>query len=55
MTTMVSMLLTASAVVREKERGTLEQLLVTPLRPAELFATKIVPTLWWFSPSRICP
>jgi ABC-2 type transport system permease protein len=45
MTTMVSMLLTAAAVVREKERGTLEQLLVTPLRPAELFAAKIVPTL----------
>jgi ABC-2 type transport system permease protein len=45
MTTMVSMLLTASAVVREKERGTLDQLLVTPLRPAELFAAKIAPTL----------
>ena len=45
MTTMVSMLLTAAAVVREKERGTLDQLLVTPLRPAELFAAKIVPTL----------
>ena len=45
MTTMVSMLLTASAVVREKERGTLDQLLVTPLRPAELLAAKVVPTL----------
>jgi ABC-2 type transport system permease protein len=45
MTTMVSMLLTAAAVVREKERGTLDQLLVTPLRPTELFAAKIVPTL----------
>jgi ABC-2 type transport system permease protein len=45
MTTMVSMLLTAAAVVREKERGTLDQLLVTPLRPAELFAAKIIPTM----------
>jgi ABC-2 type transport system permease protein len=45
MTTMVSMLLTASAVVREKERGTLDQLLVTPLRPVELLAAKVVPTL----------
>jgi ABC-2 type transport system permease protein len=45
MTTMVSMLLTAAAVVREKERGTLDQLLVTPLRPAEFIAAKIVPTL----------
>ena len=46
MTTEVSILLTAAALVREKERGTLEQLLVTPLRPAELFAAKIVPTMF---------
>jgi len=45
MTTMVSMLLTAAAVVREKERGTLDQLLVTPLRSVELFSAKIIPTL----------
>jgi ABC-2 type transport system permease protein len=45
MTTEVSILLTAAAMVREKERGTLDQLLVTPLRPAELFAAKIVPTM----------
>lgn len=45
MTTEVSILLTAAALVREKERGTLDQLLVTPLRPAELFAAKIAPTL----------
>jgi ABC-2 type transport system permease protein len=45
MTTEVSILLTAAALVREKERGTLEQLLVTPLRPAELFAAKIAPTM----------
>jgi len=45
MTTMVSMLLTAAATVREKERGTLDQLLVTPLHPVELCAAKIVPTI----------
>jgi ABC-2 type transport system permease protein len=45
MITMISMLLTAAAMVREKEQGTLEQLLVSPLRPAELFAAKIIPTV----------
>ncbi len=45
MITMISMLLTAAAMVREKEHGTLEQLLVSPLRPAELFAAKIIPTV----------
>lgn len=45
MTTMVTMLLTAAAMVREKTYGTLDQLLVSPLRPAELFVAKIVPTL----------
>ena len=43
MTTMVSVLLAAAAMVREKERGTLEQLLVSPLRPVELFAAKVLP------------
>jgi ABC-2 type transport system permease protein len=45
MITMTSLLLTAAALVREKERGTLEQLLVSPLRPAELFAAKIIPSV----------
>lgn len=45
MITMISMLLTAAAMVREKEQGTLEQILVSPLRPAELFAAKIIPTV----------
>ena len=44
-TTMVSALLTASAMVREKEYGTLDQLMVSPLRPAELFIAKILPTV----------
>jgi len=45
MITMISALLTASAMVREKEYGTLERLMVSPLRPAELFAAKIIPTV----------
>jgi ABC-2 type transport system permease protein len=34
---------TAGAIVRERERGTLEQLLVTPLTRVELIVGKIVP------------
>ena len=45
MITMVSMLLTAAAMVREKVYGTLEQLLVSPLRPMEIFIAKIIPTV----------
>lgn len=55
--------LTAMAVVRERERGTLEQLIVTPLRSIELVIGKLVPYViiafvdtleilalgvWWF-------
>lgn len=36
-------LLTASAIVRERERGTIEQLIVTPIRPVELIIGKILP------------
>jgi ABC-2 type transport system permease protein len=36
-------LLTAMAVVREKERGTMEQLIVTPIRPYELILGKAIP------------
>ncbi|MEW6231180.1 MAG: ABC transporter permease [Chloroflexota bacterium] len=35
--------LTAFTVVGERERGTLEQLIVTPIRPIELLVGKIVP------------
>ena len=45
MCTMVSLLLTAANLVREKERGTVEQLLVSPARPIEIFLAKIVPTI----------
>jgi len=36
-------LLTASAIVRERERGTIEQLIVTPIRSWELIIGKVVP------------
>ena len=36
-------ILTATAVVRERERGTIEQLIVTPIRSWELMVGKIVP------------
>lgn len=42
---MVGLILPAAGIVREKERGTLEQLLVSPLRPAELVASKTIPTV----------
>jgi ABC-2 type transport system permease protein len=35
----------ATAVVRERESGTLEQILTTPARPIELMISKLVPTL----------
>lgn len=56
-------ILTASAIVKERERGTIEQLIVTPIRPWELVVGKIMPYVilaflntltvlaighWWF-------
>jgi len=40
---LTSLLLTSMAVVREREMGTMEQLMVTPLRPIELLLGKTVP------------
>lgn len=40
---MISALLTALAVTREKELGTMEQLLVTPLSPAVIIVGKLLP------------
>jgi ABC-2 type transport system permease protein len=40
-----TIVLTAAAVVREREVGTIEQILVTPIRPIELMIGKIVPYL----------
>ncbi len=42
----VATLLTAVAVVRERERGTLEQLLVTPINPLGLMLGKLAPYLF---------
>jgi len=39
----ITTLLTAFAVVREREHGTLDQLLVTPIRPLGLMVGKLVP------------
>lgn len=36
-------MITAAAIVREKERGNIEQLLVTPIKPVELMMGKIIP------------
>jgi ABC-2 type transport system permease protein len=40
---LTSLLLTSMAIVREREIGTMEQLMVTPLRPAELILGKTIP------------
>jgi ABC-2 type transport system permease protein len=40
---MVTLMLTAQAIIREKEIGTMEQLMVTPLRPIELMLGKTIP------------
>jgi ABC-2 type transport system permease protein len=40
---MQATLLTSSAIVRERERGTIEQLIVTPIKPLELIVGKILP------------
>lgn len=40
---LVTLSLTALAIVREKEIGTMEQLMVTPLRPVELILGKTLP------------
>ena len=41
--TVTSLLFTALAIVREKEIGTMEQLLVSPIKPIELILGKLVP------------
>ncbi len=40
---LLTSLLTATAIVRERERGTIEQLIVTPIRSVELILAKIIP------------
>lgn len=61
--TFITMLMTALAIVREREWGTIEQLVVTPVRPIELVVGKVIPYVavafwdlleilvigvWWF-------
>ncbi len=41
----ITSFLTGMAIVREKEIGTLEQLMVTPIRKAELILGKVIPML----------
>jgi len=59
----ITVMLTAFAMVREKERGTIEQLIVTPIKSIELILAKLIPYIiigygafllalgicrWWF-------
>jgi ABC-2 type transport system permease protein len=44
--TMTMIMMTALAVTRERERGTMENLLATPVRPFEVMAGKIVPYIF---------
>jgi ABC-2 type transport system permease protein len=40
---LMTTIMTSMAIVREYERGTIEQLVVTPIRPFELLAGKLIP------------
>jgi len=42
---MLGILLAAAGIVREKENGTMEQLMVTPIRPFELIIAKVAPMI----------
>jgi ABC-2 type transport system permease protein len=44
-TQIMAVMLTANAIVREKENGTLEQLFMTPVRSTELIIGKLIPYL----------
>ncbi len=45
LTMLGTLMLTAMSVAREREQGTLDQLLVTPFRPFEIMAGKAVPNM----------
>lgn len=45
LTTLIGLLITALSVARERELGTFEQLLVSPLRPHEILIGKTVPAI----------
>jgi ABC-2 type transport system permease protein len=40
---LISMILTSASIIKEKERGTMEMLAVTPLKPYELILGKLLP------------
>ncbi|UTV29937.1 ABC transporter permease [Photobacterium atrarenae] len=44
--TMTMVLFTSAAIVRERERGNLELLITTPVRPLELMIAKIIPYIF---------
>ncbi len=44
--TMTMVMITSMAIVRERERGTMEQLIVTPLKTYELMLGKIIPYIF---------
>lgn len=45
LTLVVTLVVTALSVAREREQGTFDQLLVTPFRPAEILAGKALPAI----------
>ncbi len=45
MLSLVALSLTAISIVRERERGTLEQMFVSPVRPLELIIAKLLPVV----------
>jgi ABC-2 type transport system permease protein len=46
LSTIISLILTALSVAREREMGTFEQLLVSPLQPIEILVGKALPALF---------
>lgn len=46
--TLIAILLPATAMVNEKQFGTIEQLMVTPLRPFEIMLSKVIPMVGIF-------
>ena len=45
--TMLSIILTGAALIREREHGTVEHLLVMPVTPAEIMLAWCGPWRWW--------
>ena len=43
---MIAIMLAAGSIVREREQGTMEQLLVTPVNPLGLMLGKVAPYLF---------